>query len=235
MRLRGCFSLVSALVIALTGQGCSTVPEGQQTLVSLTDLDPSIWIDMRYAGSNNFVGTPIDGYAAPVCLLTRPAALRLIRVNRALRTRGLALIVYDCYRPQRAVAHFVRWAADRSDRKTKWDYYPYVPKSELVKRGYIADKSSHSRGSTVAVGLLRLYGTRQHSAWEPADMGTPFDYFDERSRTDSPFITSVQRLNRMRLREVMEESGFRNRPDEWWHFTLKDEPYPDTYFNFMVQ
>ncbi len=236
MRFRLCALFLSALAAVFLGlAGCSSIPKERQTFVSLTELDPTIMLDMRYAGPDNFVGTPIDGYEAPICLLTRPTATRLVRINRILRSRGLALIVYDCYRPQRAVYHFVRWAADRSDRKTKTAYYPNVRKSELFKQGYIAERSSHSRGSTVDVGLVRSYQNSGFTEWQPVDMGTTFDYFDRRSHTDSPFVTTVQRLNRLRLLEVMQENGFRNFPKEWWHFTLKNEPYPDTYFDFVVE
>jgi len=226
-------SALAALFLGLVG--CSSMPQERENFVSLTELDPTIMLDMRYAGPDNFVGTPIDGYEAPVCLLTRPAATRLVRINRILRSRGLALIVYDCYRPQRAVNHFVRWAKDRSDRKTKTFYYPNVPKSELFERGYIAARSSHSRGSTVDVGLVRSYQNSGFTEWQPVDMGTAFDFFNRRSRTDSPFVTTVQHLNRLRLQEVMKKNGFRNFAKEWWHFTLKREPYPDTYFDFAVE
>lgn len=233
-RLRALFlPALAALFLGLAG--CSSVPKERQNFVSLTELDPTIMIDMRYASPDNFVGMPIAGYEAPVCLLTRPAATRLVRVSRMLRSRGLALTVYDCYRPQRAVNQFVRWAGNRSDRITKTFYYPNVPKSELFKQGYIAERSSHSRGSTVDVGLVRAYQNSGFTEWQPVDMGTAFDFFDRRSHTDSPFVTMVQRLNRLRLLEVMEENGFRNFPKEWWHFTLKNEPYPDTYFDFVVE
>jgi len=236
MQVRLSALFLPALAALLSGLiGCSSMPQKRENFVSLTELDPTIMLDMRYAGPDNFVGTPIDGYQAPVCLLTRPAATRLVRINRILRSRGLALIVYDCYRPQRAVNHFMRWARDRSDRKMKAFYYPDVPKSELFERGYIAARSSHSRGSTVDVGLVRSYQNSGFTEWQPVDMGTTFDLFDRRSHTDSPFVTTVQRLNRLRLLEVMEKNGFRNFPQEWWHFTLKKEPYPDTYFDFVVE
>jgi len=236
MRLRLPPSFLPILAVLFLGLvGCSSLPKERENFVALTELDPTIMIDMRYAGPDNFVGTPIEGYEAPVCLLTRPAATALAGINRVLRSRGLTLIVYDCYRPQRAVNHFVRWAKDRADRKTKTFHYPNVPKSELFKQGYIAERSSHSRGSTVDVGLLRSYQNSGFTEWQPVDMGTPFDFFDRRSHTDSPFVTTVQRLNRLRLLEVMEENGFRNFSKEWWHFTLKNEPYPDTYFDFVVE
>lgn len=191
-------------------------------------------LDIRFARANNFVGRPIDGYEAPLCLLTPAAAEQLVQVNQAIRPRGLAVVVYDCYRPQRAVDHFVRWARDASDTRTKREYYPNVAKSELLGQGYIADRSSHSRGSTVDLTLVRAYYAKDIAFWQPLDMGTPYHFFDSRSHTDTPFINRVQRLNRLRLREVMEGHGFRNLPEKWWHFTLENEPYPDSYFDVVV-
>lgn len=189
---------------------------------------PGLSLDIRYAGSHNFVGAPIDGYLAPKCLLTREAAAALARVQEGLRSRDLGLRVYDCYRPQRAVDDFVRWARDLDARQMKAEFYPNVAKSRLFADGYIAARSGHSRGSTVDLTLLRADG-------EALDMGTPFDFFDPRSHTDSPQVTAAQRAHRQLLREAMQARGFVNLPEEWWHYTLRDEPFPDTYFDFPVE
>lgn len=200
-------------------------------LVDVRRLEPGIRVDARYAGSENFVGEPVDGYEAPRCLLARPAAERLAEVHRSLERQGLGLLVYDCYRPQRAVDHFVRWAADTADVATKAAYYPNVEKSRLFEEGYIARRSGHSRGSTVDLTLVRLEG----DAPGPLDMGTPYDFFDPRSHTESPEVGEGQLANRLRLRQAMEAGGFRNYPAEWWHYTLENEPYPDTYFDVVVR
>jgi D-alanyl-D-alanine dipeptidase len=163
-----------------------------------------------------------------VCLLTRPAAQALAAVQQDLRSSGLGLRVYDCYRPQRAVDHFVRWAADPGDQRTRETFYPRVPKQELIARGYIAERSGHSRGSTVDVTLVAADGA-------PLEMGTPFDLFDERSHTASLAVPAEARANRERLRAAMERRGFRNLAVEWWHYTLADEPYPDRGFDVPVR
>ncbi len=206
-------------------------PARETPLVPLAHIDGSILTDLRYAGSDNFVGEPIDGYAAPRCLLTREAAEALSAVQRALRPRGLSLQVFDCYRPQRAVDHFVRWAAEPGE-ETRAAHYPRVEKSRLIELGYIADRSSHSRGSTVDVTLARR---REDGSWHPLDMGTPFDFFDALSHTDAPGLTARQRRNRRLLVDAMAERGFRNLPLEWWHYTLDGEPYPDRVFDVEIR
>jgi D-alanyl-D-alanine dipeptidase len=209
--------------ILLVALGCAG-----PALVPLAHVDPSILQDMRYAGAHNFVGSSIDGYESPTCWLSRPAARALAAAQAELRGRGLGLLVFDCYRPQRAVDHFVRWAADPGDERTKAEYYPRVAKSDLFRLGYIAARSGHSRGSTVDVTLVG-------DAALPLDMGTPFDLFDARSHTDSAEVGAVQRRNRSLLREVMERHGFENLPQEWWHYTLAEEPYPETYLDVPVR
>lgn len=183
---------------------------------------PSIAFEMRYAGSNNFIGQPVDGYGAPVCYLTNEAASALQKVQQSLQNEGLGLVVFDCYRPQRAVDHFVRWAKDLNDTKMKKPYYPNVAKKELFKEGYIAAKSGHSRGSTVDLGIVGF------------DMGTPFDFFDPRSHTNRDTVTPQQHQNRMKLKEIMEANGFQNYAEEWWHYTLKEEPFKESYFDFPI-
>jgi D-alanyl-D-alanine dipeptidase len=195
-------------------------------------LDPSIEVDLRYAGSDNFVGTPVAGYEAPKCLLSRPAAEALVSVQKTLAGRGYGLRAFDCYRPQRAVDHFVRWARDTTDRRTKAAYYPDVAKSALFADGYIAERSGHSRGSTVDLTLIEVHSD---GSTEPLDMGTPFDFFDPSSATDSPDVTPRQRADRALLREYMEAGGFRNYEAEWWHYTLEDEPWPDRYLDVVIR
>ncbi len=222
-------TVLSALILLVFG--LPTVATGQD-FVDVRSLDPSIAADMRYAGGENFVGEPIDGYEAPRCLLSRVAAEALVEVQSILRDDGFGLLVFDCYRPQRGVDHFVRWAKDTTDLRTKAEYYPNVRKSRLFEDGYIASRSGHSRASTVDLTMVRR---RPDDSVEALDMGTPFDFFDLRSHTESPDITPEQRANRLRLRDAMEEGGFRNYSAEWWHYTMRDEPYPDEYFDRPIR
>lgn len=196
--------------------------------VLLSDAVPDAILEIRYYATYNFVGDRIDGYEEPVALLTREAAAALRRVSDDLAARDLRLRIYDAYRPQRAVAHFVRWALDAGDTRMKAYFYPELEKDVLFPLGYIAGHSGHSRGSTVD---LTLFDVR---TGKDLDMGGPFDWFGELSRPDSTAVTEAQHRNRMRLREAMTGRGFRPLEGEWWHFTLADEPYPDTYFTFPV-
>lgn len=221
--------VLSALLLLVFG--LPTVATGQD-FVDVRSLDPSIAADMKYAGSENFVGEPIDGYEAPRCLLSRVAAEALVEVQSILRDDGFGLLVFDCYRPQRSVDHFVRWAKDTTDLRTKAEYYPNVRKSRLFEDGYIASRSGHSRASTVDLTMVRR---RPDDSVEALDMGTPFDFFDPRSHTESPDVTAEQQANRLRLRDAMEEGGFRNYSAEWWHYTMRDEPYPDEYFDRPIR
>jgi D-alanyl-D-alanine dipeptidase len=197
-------------------------------LIDATTVVPGLVTDIRYAGSHNFVGRPIDGYRAPRCLLTQPAANALAEVARDLAARGLVIKVFDCYRPTRAVADFVRWAHDPRDRAAKAEFYPDVDKRTLFRDGYIASHSGHSRGSTLDLTLAHADSTE-------LDMGTPFDFFSPRSWTAASSVTAEQHANRMRLAAAMQRRGFRNYPKEWWHFTLRNEPFPGTYFDVPVQ
>jgi len=215
----------------LTALACSPAADGPG-LVDVQTLEPSIQTDIRYAGPNNFVGTPVDAYEAPKCLLSGPAAQALARVQADLHDDGLTLLVFDCYRPQTAVDHFVRWAADTLDVRTKAEYYPDVAKSSLFEEGYIAERSGHSRASTVDLTIARVGA---NGTIEPLDMGTPFDFFDPLSHTESPDVTADQLANRLLLRAAMEAGGFRNYVNEWWHYTLVEEPYPDDYFDEPVR
>jgi D-alanyl-D-alanine dipeptidase len=189
---------------------------------------PGLVADMRYAGSHNFVGRPIDGYDAPRCLLTQAAAVALAGVARDLAPRGLVIKVFDCYRPTRAVANFVRWARDFNDAAAKSEFYPNVDKRTLFRDGYIASHSGHSRGSTADLTLARTDDRE-------LDMGTPFDFFSQKSWTADPTISPEQHANRMLLATAMRRRGFRGYDKEWWHFTLSSEPFPDTYFDFPVR
>lgn len=190
-------------------------------LVDIRTRVPDISQQIRYAGPDNFIGGPVEGYDAPRCYLREPAAQALQRVEHSLRKEGFRLQLFDCYRPARAVLHFVRWAADLRDQRTKARHYPNLDKSALLGE-YIAPVSGHSRGATLDLTLLDC-GEAQGSACVPLDMGTEFDFFDPRANTDSPLTTPAQRDNRQRLVRAMAEQGFKNYPLEWWHFTLASD------------
>jgi D-alanyl-D-alanine dipeptidase len=194
-------------------------------------------VDMRYFGDDNFVGARIDGYDAPRCLLARPAALALARIQKELAPQGLGLKVFDCYRPTRAVAHFVRWARDVKDVKRKADFYPDVDKRDLFKLGYIASQSGHSRGATVDLTLVRREAGQAPAELDGAelDMGTRFDFFGVQSWPSSRAVSAQAQANRKTLAAAMRRGGFRPYEREWWHFTLRGEPYPGSYFNFPVR
>lgn len=197
--------------------------------VSVSDVIPDALLDVRYYTTYNFVGERIDGYEQPVVLMTKEAAASLALVNRDMRAQGLRLVIYDAYRPQRAVDHFVRWAEDVSDTRMKAIFYPEVDKADLFERGFIAKRSGHSRGSTVDLTLL------DEKSGMLLDMGGPFDFFGELSHPDFAGVTTELHANRMLLRDAMVTHGFRPLSTEWWHFTLVNEPYPDTYFDFPVR
>ncbi|RDI99219.1 peptidase M15 [Dyella solisilvae] len=201
-------------------------------LVDIRQLVPDIAEDIKYAGSDNFVGAPVDGYRAPKCLLLRPAAEALARVEHELRAEHRRLQLYDCYRPARAVAHFVRWAGDLSDQRTKAAHYPLLDKSALLG-DYIAPVSGHSRGGTVDLTLMQCDAHGAHCT--PLDMGTDFDYFGTLANTDSPEATPAQHANRALLRAAMERGGFRNYAMEWWHYTLTPEPSPRVIYDVPVE
>ncbi len=200
-------------------------------LVDLRSLVPDLSQDIKYFGRDNFVGAPVDGYLAPRCWLKREAAEALARVEARLRQRHQRLRVYDCYRPARAVAHFMRWASDPADQRTKATHYPTLPKAALVGE-YIAPVSGHSRGATVDLTLLQCDASGADC--RALDMGTDFDYFGSRANTDAPDVDAVQRANRGQLRDAMAAEGFRNYPMEWWHYTFRPEPSPDTLYDIPV-
>ena len=196
--------------------------------VVLADHVPGIVQEIRYHSTYNFVGDRIDGYEEPIALLTIEAARALKTVANKAAVMGYRLKIFDAYRPAAAVRHFVLWGIEDLDQRMKPFFYPDLEKEELFSQGYIAKQSSHSRGSTVDLTLLDMRTGRE------ADMGTPFDWFSELSHPDSAAVTDEQRANRMMLRDLMTRNGFEPISCEWWHFTLRDEPYPDTYFEFPV-
>ncbi len=221
--------------------------------VDLREVVPAIALDIRYFTAHNFVGQRVDGYNAPKCIITRKAAEALSRVQEDLKGFSFALKIYDCYRPQRAVNHFVRWASDVNDTATRKEFYPTVDKRNLFKDGYIAERSGHSRGSTVDLTIVPLPvppqeeykpGQKLFECFMPAkrrfqdnsiDMGTGFDCFHELSHPANQKVKPQQRAARLLLKTLMEKQGFRYYDKEWWHFTLKDEPFPDTYFDFPIE
>lgn len=206
-------------------RGEDSMPEG---FCDVAEQIPEIVLDIRYAGEDNFVGRPVDGYEAPKALLTWEAARALSAAQVYFVGQGLSLVVYDAYRPQRAVDDFAAWAKDPEDVKMREAYYPEIPKAQLFSKGYIAEKSGHSRGSTVDVGLLDAAGN-------PLDMGCGFDYFGPLAAHGAKGITAGQAANRTLLKEGMEACGFVAYRAEWWHYRLREEPYPDTYFDFPVR
>ena len=199
------------------------------TFVALRSLIPDLVVELRYFSSNNFMGRPVEGYRANIVYMTEPAARALQAVQQELASEGLGLKVFDAYRPQRAVNDFVRWAADSGDTLMKQQYYPSLDKSELFPGGYIAERSGHSRGSTVDLTLVRLADSQE------VDMGSPYDFFDPVSWPSDTSITAQQQANRMTLREAMLANGYRPLDTEWWHFTLEGEPFADVYFDFPVE
>ncbi len=209
-----------------------TAQSPSKDFVHVEEVVPGLVIDLKYETEDNFVGRRVDGYLSDKPMLTRRAAEALKAVQADLKHFGLGLKFFDAYRPRRAVMEFVQWARDLKDLKTKTVYYPNVPKSELFQREYIADHSSHSRGSTVDVTIVALSDKQPP---RELDMGTAFDFFDELSWPENLTLSAQQRANRALLRFVMQKHGFNTYEQEWWHFTLKDEPFTDTEFNFPVK
>jgi len=243
--------------------GCAT-PAGQvgepsrvdarpDDFVLVTELEPTILVELRYLGSHNFTGRPVPGYRAEKCLLTRRAAMALAAVQGDLRPYGLSLKLYDCYRPQRAVDSFIVWAKDPQDSKMQGEFYVRVPKNRIFEGGYLAKRSGHSRGSTVDLTIVPLPVPSQEIYRDGAplrdcalpadrrfqdnslDFGTGWDCFDPLSNLENPSIPLDAKVRRLALRALMEKRGFKPYQAEWWHFTLVGEPYPDTYFDFEVQ
>ncbi|KES05256.1 D-alanyl-D-alanine dipeptidase [Streptomyces toyocaensis] len=253
--VRGLATAVAALLAATAASAPARAkpePTAPRDFVTLNSMDPTIIQEIRYFTPHNFVGERVDGYQQPLCILTRPAAEALHTAQRRLLSQGYSLKVYDCYRPQRAVDHFVRWAKDLDDQTMKTEFYPNVDKTRLFADGYIAEKSGHSRGSTVDLTLVKLPAkpTRPYRPGQPlipcfapedqrfpdssVDMGTGYDCFDTLSHTLDPRIRGEQRANRLLLKNTLEDLGFVNLAEEWWHYTFKPEAHPDTYFDFPV-
>lgn len=200
-----------------------------KNFIHLNKVDKTIKIELRYLSSNNFIGKPIDGYHKNTLIVTKPTAIALKKIQQILLNFGLSLKIFDGYRPQQSVDHFVRWARVLDDTLMKKKYYPKVRKSELFKQGYIASKSGHTRGSTVDLTIIDLKSGKE------LDMGSPYDYFGVQSHPHYSKITKKQRSNRLLLRNLMITNGFIPYENEWWHFTLKKEPFPKTYFNFPIE
>ena len=200
-----------------------------EDFVYLKDVDASIQTELRYFSHQNFIGKPIDGYQKDCIILTKLTAEALQKIQAILKKEGLSLKVFDAYRPQQAVNHFVKWAKILNDTLMKKEYYPNVPKSQLFQLGFIASKSGHTRGSTVDITLIKLNTKKE------LDMGSAYDFFGEESHPFYKKITKKQQENRLFLRKIMVENGFSPYDNEWWHFTLKNEPFPNTYFNFPIK
>ena len=200
-----------------------------KTFVYVNDIIPDLDVELRYNTSNNFVGKPINGYCSNNLILTIQTVKALKLVQEALQQNNLCLKIYDGYRPQRAVNHFVKWARNFNDTINKHIFYPAVKKRDLFKYGYIASKSGHSRGSTVDLTIFDA------NTGNLLDMGSPYDFFGEKSWVNAKDITKKQKANRKMLQKIMIEFGFRSYQKEWWHFTLRNEPFPDTYFDFIVK
>lgn len=248
MRLPLAFAAILFLAPAASAQE-AVVPDG---FVWLKDVDPTIEQDIRYYGAHNFLGRPVAGYEAPECILTRAAAEALMAIQAELAQSRLSLKVYDCYRPQRAVDDFIAWADVVEDQATKAAFYPRVDKARFFELGYVAKKSGHTRGSTVDVAIVPV-GHPAGPAYAPGDelvdcalpadrrfadptldFGTGFDCMDEKSHHGRTDIPAVAQFNRLMLKDIMERYGFSPYAEEWWHYTLKSEPFPETYFDFPV-
>ena len=191
-----------------------------------TKIDDTVY-DIRYYSANNFTGNKINGYKAPRAYLTKEALTALSKAADDLRKQGYRLLIWDAYRPQKAVDNFVKWINDPEDKGDK-TFYPTLQKSNLLGGGYIASKSGHTRGSTVDLTIIKKDGSF-------VDMGGTFDLFSEISHPNYKNLTQEQKKNRRILRTAMLKAGFKGISSEWWHYTLKDEPYKDTYFNFDVE
>eukprot|EP01117_Protostelium_nocturnum_P001379 TRINITY_DN11693_c0_g1_i1.p1 TRINITY_DN11693_c0_g1~~TRINITY_DN11693_c0_g1_i1.p1 ORF type:complete len:251 (+),score=57.07 TRINITY_DN11693_c0_g1_i1:41-793(+) len=250
--MKGLF-LISVFVIGLASVHSLESFQLPTNFTYLSTVDPSIIQEIRYHTYHNFVGRPVNGYLAPKCILTIPAAVQLSKVQKVFLKMGISLKVYDCYRPQRAVDNFVNWSQNITDQLTKDEFYPNVNKADVFKLDYVAHKSGHTRGSTVDVTLVPLppakepeykVGEKLYPCFNPAekrwpdnmmDFGTGYDCFDDKSHTDIDGLTPTQKRNRQLLRKTLMKFGFKGIASEWWHFTLNNEPYPNTYFDFPIQ
>ena len=226
-----------------------------QGFVYLHEVDPTILVSLRYHSNENFVGKPVDGYKGSAVILTKQTAEALKKVQETVKKDGYCLVIYDAYRPQQAVNHFMLWSEDVKDQGKKTQYYPRVNKADVFELGYIAKRSGHSRGSTVDLTLIKD-GEKLHEVIEKPrtlldgytitflddgtlDMGSSFDLFDVASHFENNVVAKHYKTLRTYLKNTMEKHGFKNYAEEWWHFTLKSEPFPATkdssYFNFPVE
>lgn len=208
---------------------CATQREIPNSFVNLKKQIPNLEIDLRYYGSHNFLGRPVKGYEANKVFISKEAANALVQIQKELNQQGLGIKVFDAYRPQQAVNNFKEWALDIADTAAKKEFYPDVDKRNLFKLGYIAEKSGHSRGSTIDLTIVNLKDKNE------LDMGTGFDYFGEPSHHDYSNLSTQQKNNRKLLKDIMEKHGFKSIEEEWWHYTLKNEPFKDQYFDFKVR
>ncbi len=220
------FFLFCILILVSFKNDTTKLPKG---FVYVTDIIPNLKLDLRYFTKHNFVGKPINGYKSNKCILTIQAANALKKVQDELLEQNLCIQVYDAYRPQKAVNHFIKWAKDFKDTINKEQYYPKIKKRNLFKLQYIATHSRHSSGSTVD---LTIYSNKTGSV---LDMGSDYDYFGKESWVNYQNLTKQQIKNRQLLQTVMLTNGFRSYPKEWWHFTLRFEPYRNQYFDFNVE
>ena len=224
---------LSLIALLLTGASGSALASADipADFVDVASLLPEAQIKLAYVGSDNFVGAKVTGYEANKCYLQKNAAQALVSAQQAAQAKGYTLWIFDCYRPQRAVDHFMRWAADLTDTRTKAQYYPNLAKDKLVGE-YIAEQSGHSRGSTID---LTLAAKDHYGNWQPLDMGSPFDMFDPVSNVGAEGITKQQQANRQRLESLMLGAGFKVYNMEWWHFTHQPPVYTEQYFDFVVK
>ena len=224
------FSIAIVSLLLFSCQSKPTDPTLDSSgFVKLNKAIPNALYDIRYYGKDNFLGTKVDGYLAPAAYISKPAAEALKKVQESLNQEGLGLKIFDAYRPQKAVDHFVRWGKVVDDTLTKAKYYPEIDKARVFELGYVAEKSGHTRGSTIDLTVIDL------ETQEEIDMGSGFDFFGAISHHDSPLVDSIHTANRNKLRALMKQYGFKEYSGEWWHYTLANEPYPDTYFNFDVK
>ena len=216
------FLIVASLGFTLNQE---KLPEGFNYI---KDVIPTVKVELRYYGAHNFMGVPVDGYNSEAAILSSDAVAALKKVQKELLKSNLSVKIFDAYRPQQAVNHFVRWAKVFNDTIKKKEFYPKVKKQDLFKEGYISSKSGHSRGSTIDMTLVDVITGKE------LDMGSPWDFFGPESWVANLNLNVQQRANRMLLQNIMSKHGFKYYTKEWWHFTLKNEPFPDTYFDFPI-
>jgi len=256
-RMKKNFLLFSMVSFCMIFELCYPIPQEARAkgFVYLHEIDPTILVSLRYISNENFVGKPVDGYKKPVVIMTKQAAQALAQVQKAVKKDGYSLVVYDAYRPQRAVNHFMRWSEDDKDKSKEAHYYPYIEKEKVFDLGYVAKRSGHSRGSTVDLTIIKD-GEKVHELIEQdcqlcdgrvikllddgtVNMGSSFDLFDEASHTHNNLIEEQFQERRDYLKAKMEEHGFKNYSQEWWHYTLSNEPFSadkdDSYFDFPIE